>query len=799
MFQDIRFALRTFLKSPGFTAVAVLALGLGIGANAALFSVINAVLLRPLSYQQPENLVRIYETFLPSGFGSVSTPNFIDWRRQNHVFERLEAFSTGSINLQGDAQPERIPLSVGTAGIFDILGTKPLQGRTFTSDEDQLGKPEVAVISERLWRRRFAADPNLVGSNLTLDGKSTTVIGIMPASFQFPPGSVTVDIWMPLQFSPNNLKQRGSHWMAVMGRLKPGVDINGAAAEMKQIAANLAQQYPDNQKGRSILIRSMQDVLVGGIRPALLVLMGSVGFVLLIACANVANLLLARAAARKREVAVRAALGASRSRLMRQFLTESVMLALAGGVVGAFLGDQGVQALVFLASRQIPRATEIHLDGTVFLFLLGVCLASGIIFGLMPAFQSTRDDLQEGLREGGRSGSAGGRGARFRNALVISEFALALVLLIGAGLMLRTFLALNATESGMSTRGVLVMSVSVPDGKYANSSMWQRFYEPALAQIRALPGVRAAGMISLLPLQTWGTNGTFGIDSRPQGEPGQQPFAEYRTISPGYFQALGIPILKGRDIGSEDSANSALAVIINDALARRYFPGEDPIGHQIRWTNACTIVGVAGNTRQAGLSADPLPELYFPAAQRGNSISGMTLVIGTNVEATSVTRAVESAIRMVDPAQPVFGVKTMERVVTDSLSNQRLYAWLLGVFAGLALILASAGIYGVMSYLVTQRTREFGVRMALGASTRDVLRMVLRQALALIAAGVAIGLGGAFAVTRVLSNFLFGVKAIDLPTFAGVSVVLIAVALLATYLPALRATRVDPMVALRYE
>ena len=799
MLQDIRFALRTFLKSPGFTVVAILALGLGIGANAALFSVINAVLLKPLSYQQPEGLVRIYETFLPRGFGSVSTPNFVDWRQQNHVFVSLEAFSQGSINLQGDAQPERIPLSTGTAGIFELLGAKPLQGRTFLPDEDQPGKPDVAVISERLWRRRFAADPKLLGATLTLDGKPATVIGIMPASFQFPPGSVAVDIWMPLQFSPNNLKQRGSHWMAVLGRLKPGVTIDSAAADMKQIAASLAQQYPDQQKGRSIIIRSLQEVLVGGIRPALLVLMGSVGFVLLIACANVANLLLARAASRKKEVAVRAALGASRTRLIRQFLTESILLALAGGVLGAFLGDEGVQALVYLASRQIPRATEVHLDGTVFLFLLGVCLFAGIIFGLVPAFQSARDDLQEGLREGGRSGGVGGRGERFRNALVVAEFALALVLLISAGLMLRTFLALNATESGMATRGVLVMSVSVPDGKYPNNSMWQRFYEPALNQIRALPGVRAAGIISLLPLQSWGTNGNFGIDNRPQGEPGHQPFAEYRSVSPGYFQALGIPILKGRDITSQDSANAPPTIIINDALARRYFPGEDPIGHKIVWNNACTIVGVAGNTHQAGLSADPLPEIYLPAAQRGNGISGMTLVISTSVDPSSMTHAIESAIRTVDPAQPVFGVKTMERVVTDSLSNQRLYAWLLGVFAGLALILASAGIYGVMSYLVTQRTQEFGVRMALGASTGDVLRMVLRQALVLIALGVAMGLGGAFAATRVLANFLFGVKPIDLATFAAVSAILIVVALVATYLPALRATKVDPMVALRYE
>jgi len=527
--------------------------------------------------------------------------------------------------------------------------------------------------------------------------------------------------------------------------------------------------------------------------------MGAVGFVLLIACANVANLLLARAAARKREVAVRAALGAARGRLIRQFLTESILLALAGGALGALFGDQGVQALVFLASRQIPRATEVHLDGTVFLFLLGVCVLAGVIFGLAPAFQSAGDDVQDGLKEGGRSGGIGGRSTGLRNTLVVTEFALALVLLIGAGLLLRSFFVLNNTQSGLVSRGVLTMSISLPDGKYQNSSMWQQFYEPALERIQALPGVHAAGIISLLPLQNWGNNGNFAIDNRPAGEPGHQPFAEYRVVSPGYFQALGIPILRGRDVGVQDSANGPPTVFINDALARRYFPNEDPIGHKIQWNGPCTIAGVVGSIHQAGLDREPLPELYFPAAQVGNSISGMTLVISTGVDPETMTRPVESAIHSVDPAQPVFGVKTMERVVTDSLSNQRLYVWLLGVFALLALILASAGIYGVMSYLVTQRTQEFGLRMALGASTVDILIMVLRQAVALIGAGVALGLVGAFALTRILADFLFGVKPIDALTFTAVSGVLIVVALTATYLPAYRATRVDPMVALRYE
>jgi predicted permease len=542
-----------------------------------------------------------------------------------------------------------------------------------------------------------------------------------------------------------------------------------------------------------------QEAVGRNFRRVFAILMGAVGFVLLIACANVANLLLARAASRTREVAVRAALGASRARLIRQFLTESIVLALAGGVAGAFLANAGIDALAVFAAEQIPLANKIHLDGTAFLFLLGICLAAGVIFGLMPAFQSTGRDLHAGLREGGRSGGAGMRSAGLRNALVIGEFALALVLLVGAGLLMRTLVALGATDTGLVTRGVLTMSVSVPEEKYPKDAMWQRFYEPALERIRSLPGVRAAGIISLLPLQAWGWNGQFSIEGRPKEEPGREPFAEVRQISPGYFHAMGIRILKGRDIDSRDSSNALLVVMINGALAQRYFEGQDPVGQKIDWAGSRTIVGVAANTRQARLDREPLPEVYFPAAQPNDSISGMTFVISTGVDPKSVTHAVTAAIQSVDPVQPVFGVKTMEQVVSDSLSVRRLYAWLLGIFAALALTLASAGIYGVMSYLVTQRTQEFGVRMALGASSSNVLRMVLRQALLLIAAGLAIGLAGAFAVTRVLANFLFGVKPVDLATFAGVSGVLAAIALLATYLPALRATKVDPMVALRYE
>jgi putative ABC transport system permease protein len=629
MLQDFRFALRSFWKSPGFTVVAILALALGIGANAALFSVINTVLLKPLPYTHPERMLEIFETFLPDGYGSVSTPNFLDWRKQNHVFDHLEACTFSSLNLQSNGEPERIPSVLATAGIFDMLGVKPIQGRTFLPDEDQPGKPHVAVMSERLWRGRFGADPNLLGSQITIDGQATTVVGIMPASFQFPAVSYNRPLWMPLQFTEDQLKNRGTHWMAVVGRLKPGIKMQTAEAEMKQIAAGIARQFPE-QKGRSVQMEPTQEAVGRNFRRVFAILMGAVGFVLLIACANVANLLLARAASRTREVAVRAALGASRARLIRQFLTESIVLALAGGVAGAFLANAGIDALAVFAAEQIPLANKIHLDGTAFLFLLGICLAAGVIFGLVPAFQSTGRDLQAGLREGGRSGGAGMRSAGLRNALVIGEFALALVLLVGAGLLMRTLVALGATDTGLVTRGVLTMSVSVPEEKYPKDAMWQRFYEPALERIRSLPGVRAAGIISLLPLQAWGWNGQFSIEGRPKEEPGREPFAEVRQISPGYFHAMGIRILKGRDIDSRDSSNALLVVMINGALAQRYFEGQDPVGQKIDWAGSRTIVGVAANTRQARLDREPLPEVYFPAAQPNDSISGMTFVISTD-------------------------------------------------------------------------------------------------------------------------------------------------------------------------
>jgi putative ABC transport system permease protein len=797
MLADIKFALRMFAKSPGFTAVAVLALALGIGANTALFSVINSVLLKPLSYREPARLIRIYETFLPDGFGSVSPANLADWRQQSHAFERLESFTAGSINLQSDGNPERIPSIATTAGMFDMLEAKPILGRTFLPGEDLAGGPDIVVISERLWRGRFAGNPNLLGSRITLDGKATTVVGIMPADFEFPPGSPQRTIWLPMQLPPELASARGNHFLSVIGRLRPGIDRTAALSEMKQIAAGMATAFPDRQKGRSVRLLPLQDSLVGDIRPALLVLMGAVGCVLLIACSNVANLLLARAAARGREVAVRAALGASRSRLIRQFLTESILLAIAGGALGAIFAAWGTGALVALTANQIPRAAEIHLDGTVFLFLLVVCVASGVVFGIVPAFQSADSRFMDRLREGGRGGSGGS--TAFRNALIVTEFALALILLTGAGLLMRSFLALNATGSGLHAEGVLTMSVSVPEEKYPKNAMWRQFYEPALDRIRALPGVQSAGMIQLLPLQNWGWNGDFTIDGRPAEKPGRQPLAEYREISPGYFQTMGIPILQGRDFSIEDSPDAPHVALINDTLAKRYFPGENPVGRRIQWDGWRTIAGVTGDVRQAGLDQKPFPELYFPAAQRPGAISGMTLVIRTSVEPSSITHAVESAVRSVDSSQPVFGVKTMQRVISDSLSSQRLYVWLLGIFAGIAVILASAGIYGVMSYLVTQRTREFGVRMALGASTRDILRTVLRQALILVAAGAGIGLVGAFALTRLLTRFLFGVRPTDPVTFGAVSLLLVAVALLASWLPARRATKVDPMVALRYE
>lgn len=798
--RDVRFGLRSLRRSPAFTAVALLCLALGIGANAALFSVLNAVLLRPLPYPEPERLVRVYETQEGLGAGAVSMPNYRDWVAQSTRFESLVAWQPGSRNLQEAGDAQRLRTVEATPDLFRMLRARALHGRVFAPGQDEPGRSQVVVIGEALWRRRFGGDPSLVGRPVRLDGAPYTVIGIMPAAFAFPPlAREATEAWLLSAPDPRLVSQRGAHFLAVTGRLKPGVSPEQGEAELKQIAARIEKAYPDDQTGRSVQVMPLRESIVGRKRPALLILLGAVFLVLLIACANVANLLLARATTRQREVAVRLALGASRSRLMRQLLVESLVLALGGALLGLLLARWGLAALSPLARTALPLAGGIPLDGRVFLFLLAVAAFSGIVFGLVPALQSARGDVRERLVDGGGRTTAAGGQQRFRSGLVVAEIALSLVLLVGAGLLLRGFLKVSGTEPGLVSQRVLTAHVALPFGQ---AEVTPRFYRPLLARVRALPGVRSAAVISMLPLQDYGSNVSYTVEGRPVPPLPQQPIAESRLASPGFFASLGIPMLWGRDFDERDGAKGSRVVIVNEVLAREEFPGESPLGRRLRCSGSTfEVVGVIGAVRQAGLDQEPLAEIYLPYSdfEFGSFASDMVLVVKTAGAPAAVAGNLRRAVRATDPGVPLYQVLTMDQVISDSLASRRLNLWLLALFAGIALALSAAGLYGVISYLVAQRTREIGMRMALGAQARDVIGLVMRQGSRLTAAGIVAGLLGALALTRWLESLLDGVSARDPLTFLGIAVLLVAVALFASWLPARRAARVSPMVAIRNE
>jgi putative ABC transport system permease protein len=798
--RDARLALRSLGRSPAFSTVAVLCLALGIGANAALFSVLNAVLLRPLPYPEPDRLVRIFEKMGDKGQGSVSVPNFRDWQEQSTGFEQLAAYQSGSLNLQGSDEPERILAVSATPNLFALLHARPLLGRTFAAATDVPGRNQIAVIGEDLWRTRFGGDPSLVGRVVRLDGRPHTVIGIMPRAFDFPPGGNATDVWVLLHPGEDMINARGAHFLNVVGRLKDGVSLEQATAQLVAVAARLEKEYPNEQTGRSVLVQPLRESLVGRVRPALLILFGAVALVLLIACANMANLLLARAAVRRREVAVRLALGATRARLVRQFLVESLVLALAGAALGLLLARWSLAALAPLAASALPIFRELPLDGRVFTFLLGIALLSGLAFGIVPALQASRGDVRESLTEGGGKATGSRRQQLFRSGLVVFEIAVSLVLLVGAGLLLRGFLVLSGTAPGLIADHVLTAHLPVPEAQLEGSA--QRVFRPLLQEIRNIPGVRSAAVVSMLPIQNAWTNGGFWIDGRPEPPPGQWPMAELRMASPGFFQTLGIPLLRGRDFAETEGEKGADVVIVNDTLARRHFPGEEAIGRRLSFSGKLfTIAGVVGDVRQAGLDLDPLAEMYFPYALPDfvGLFGDPVLVLRTAVPPGSVTEEVRAAVRKVDPALPLYEVLTMEEVISESLAGRRLNLWLLGLFAGMALVLAATGLYGVISYLVAQRTREIGVRMALGAQTWDVIALVMRQAAGLTGTGIAVGLAGALAFTSLLESLLYGVSARDPLTYAALAALLAVVALLATWLPAWRASRVDPILAIRAE
>jgi putative ABC transport system permease protein len=798
LIQDLRYAFRMLLKNPGFAAVAVIALALGIGANTAIFSVVNTVLLRSLPYDDPDRLMVVKENKLPQfPEFSVSPGNFLDWQKQNASFEKLAAVQGSSYNLvTGDAEPERLDGARVSAGLFEMLGVKPVQGRTFLEEEDQPGHQNVVVLSSNLWKRRFGSDPNIIGQSITMSAASYTIIGIMPPSFQFPDRDI--DLWTPIAFTAAQAQQHGSHYVSVMGRLKPGVTTEQARTEMSAIAARLAEQYPGSNAGWSTIVFRMQEFEVRDIKPALLVLLGAVALVLLIACANVANLLLARSTARQKEIAIRTALGASRSRVVRQLLTESVLLAVVGGGAGLLLAAWGTRSLLALAPEDLPRVKDVALDGRVLGFTIAVTLLTGIIFGLAPALQASSPNLNETLKEGGR-GTTGGH-HRVRGSLVIVEVALALMLLVCSGLMIRSFIRLQRVNPGFNTNNALAVNISLPGRKYPTEEQYSGFFAQLIEKTSALPGVIAVGASQSLPIQGDYVL-SFNIQGRPPDPPGEDKSTNYYAVTPDYFKAMGIPLLRGRLFTEQDSRNAPRVAVINETMARTYFSDEDPIGKGINLPQGREgfreIVGIVGDVKQYGLAQPTTLQTYEPYLQM--PFSGMTVVVRTEGNPAALSGAIRSQVLALDKEQPVARIRTLDQIISESVQQQRFTMLLLGVFAGVALILAAVGLYGVMSYAVTQRTHEIGIRMALGANAGNVLRLVVGHGMMLALIGVAIGLAGAFAFTRVMSKLLFAVSTTDPVTFAGISVLLTGVALVACLVPARRATKVDPMVALRHE
>ena len=808
--QDLRYGARMLLRKPGFTVVAVITLALGIGANTAIFTVVNAVLLRSLPYAQPEQLVRIGGTNLQRNktLGTLSPQDFYDWRDRNTVFESIAAYDSWSPSLTGTGEPERLAAGRVSSSFFNVLKAEPALGRAFLPSEEQRGNHLVAILSYGLWQRRFGADAGLVGRTIMLNGAAYTVIGVMPKGFESPQfsgiGFEQPELWAPFAPDLSQWSRSGRAVDAAIARLKPGVTTEQAQAEMHLIARQLQQQYPEDNAGEDVTIASLHGQLVGKIRSALMVFLVAVGFVLLIACANVANLLLARAAVRQREMAIRTALGAGRYRIVRQLLTESVLLSVVGGVLGLLLALWATDYLVALGSDSIPRLGAITLDMRVLGFTTALTLLTGVAFGLAPALQSSNPDLNETLKESGRTSTGGTGRQRLRSLLVVSEIALSLLLLIGAGLLLKSFLRLQRVDPGFDPHGVLTMSVFLPGTKYPEESQHVAFFDQVQERAASLPGVEAVGMVSNLPVSGNFDTVSFYIEGRPAPAPENVPDLERYTINSDYFRAMGIGLLSGRPFGPEDRAGALPVAIVSETAARRFWPGESPLGKRIRTNNVespenpwRTIVGVVGDVRHYGLDIAPEPQFYLP--HRQNPTQFMTLVVRSANNPESQIAPVREQIWAIDKDQPVFGVKTMESFVAESIAPRRFTMLLLSLFAGVALLLAIIGLYGVMSYAVTQRTHEIGVRMALGAQGGDVLKMIVGHAMTLVVVGVVAGLLAAFALTRVIASFLYGVSATDPWTFVGVPLLLCAVAAAASYIPARRATKVDPMVALRYE
>ena len=815
MITEFRFAFRNLVKTPGFTLVAVITVALAIAANTAVFSLVNALLIRPLPFKAPQSLVLLFEKFTAQGLDQipVSAPEYLDWEKQTRSYERIAAFDFVNFNLTGGDMPERIQGAAVTPSLFPLLGVQPIKGRVFNDTEFGEGNDGVIVISERLWRRRFNSDPQLVGTQVSINGRSFTVVGIMPADFEFPLPLFGVqggtfaerpDMWKPIAFTKAELESRGSRSYGVIGRLKPGVTIAQAQAEADTIVANWHPLFPDNYEPATkfgATIYPLQDLVIGGMRPALMILLGAVAVVLLIACANLTTMLLARAGAREREFAIRLALGAGRMQLVRQMLSESILLALIGGTAGVVLAIWGLDLLRSIGAQTVPRLAEVNLDLRVLLVTLGTAVVTGIVIGLIPALASGKPELTEALKEGGRGSTSGIRRNRLRNGLVIAEVALALVLLVGASLLLKSFVRLQNVHPGFEPKNVLTMEVALPLLKYPRGKPVADFYAEATRRVKALPGVEAAAFTTILPLSGTNSDSSFQIEGRDPIAEKVYPDEEIRGITPEYFSVLRVPLLQGRFFNEGDQFDGPGVVIVNNSFAKKWFPNQEAVGKRITFSDTTkpdvkwlTIVGLVGDMRHRGLDLDPKPEYYL--AHNQTPYRAMILTVRTVQDPRSLTSAIRREISRLDPDLPAANVRTLEQVAGDSIAPRRLSVVLIGVFAAVALVLASVGIYGVMSFLVVQRTHEIGVRMALGAQRADVLRLVIGRAAKLVLMGTGIGLLLGVFSSRALRSLLFNVGAFDLITFVSVTLALIVVSLLASYIPAVRATRADPMIAL---
>jgi putative ABC transport system permease protein len=803
LFSDVRYAIRNLVRRPGFTLVAVITLALGIGANSAIFSAINALLLKPLPIPNQDRVVAIWDKNPSRAIehNEVAFANYLDWRAQNHSFNQLALERWWSTNLTGGDMPERIQGFLVTTNFFDAVGVKPVQGRNFLEGESEPGKDGVAIIAYSLWQRRFGSDPAILNKTITTNGVARTVIGVLPEGFNYPKGA---EIYSPIAITAELTKSRGSHSYYVIGRLRDRVTLQSAQADIDTIAARLATQYPDTNVGLGAKVYPIVADTTRFYSTAMWIMMAAVGFVLLIACANVANLMLARAGGRQKEIALRAALGASRWRIVRQLLVECVIIALMGGVAGTVVALWGIDLLRAgnpgEAAKYADGWKNLGINYQVLAFTLGLSLLTGFVFGLAPAWQVSKPDVNDALKEGGRQ--AGGGSHRLRSLLVVSEIALSLILLIGAGLFIRSFVALLRSDPGFNPEGVLTTNLNLPIAKYKGDSQRAAFYTDLVARVKTLPGVQSAAAVNYIPMGGANSSDAFLVEGAPEPPRGQENVGRYRVCTPDYFQTMGISVLQGRSFSDQDKAGSLPVVIVNETLARRFWPAGDALGKRIRFYGPLDkapwmqIVGIVQDVKHE-LNLPVVPEYYLPHAQ--DSWNAMVMVARTSVDPSSMAGQIRQQVLAIDKDQPVFDIKTMNEVRAISVSVYSIGSITMTIFGVVALLLAAVGIYGVMAFAVSQRTKEIGIRMALGARALDVLKLVLRNGMSLAAIGAVFGIAGAFAITRLMASLLFGVSPTDVVTFASVTAVLLLVALLACYLPARRATKVDPLVALRYE